>query len=327
MCAFHLKMCILKNHQGCNDAAINKSIEMDQVKMERLLRMLVFLGGTRRYSLEEIKEKFSISDSTVYRTIDTFHRAGFIIEKQKGTYRLSAACNAAQTLNRLLHFSEEEAYLLYKTINSLEGTTPVKERLASKLNSLYDVRALEKLGDCSREEIVGKLGEAMRNKQQVLLHDYRSSNSETITDRAVEAFAFLEDYSGVWCYDTGSHSCKQFKVARIARVHIAATGWQYARLHNTPFMDAFRMSAPAPIAIVKASLSLKACNLITEEFPLAEKCITQVNDHYELNIPVANFNGIGRFVMGLPGQIEIAEPIELKNFIKKQAEKISTPTR
>jgi hypothetical protein len=65
------------------------------------------------------------------------------------------------------------------------------------------------------------------------------------------------------------------------------------------------MAAENPVATVEALLSLKACNLLGEEYPLAKKHLTQKNGGYRLEIPVAGFEGIGRFVLGLPGEVEV----------------------
>lgn len=289
--------------------------------MLKLLRLLMLLSSNRRYTIEELESRTNQARRTIYRHLVEIENAGFILNRSNGTYRLQTNCENSKTLQKLLHFSEEEAYLLYKTIGLLEGDSTIKNRLAGKLNSLYDFRALSLLPDKNIHESVNKLGEAIREKKQVLLKAYRSSNSGTITNRIVEPFDFLSDYSGAWCYDPESCTSKHFKITRIETVEVLEEKALHQALHKIPFTDAFRMSAPEPIAEIKATLSLKAYNLLIEEYPLAEKYVQPIAGYYQLSIPVANFNGIGRFVLGLPDEIKVTESLKFKDFLKERIKK------
>lgn len=299
---------------------------MDQGKMERLLRLLMLLIGKRLYTRKELAERSGISERTIYRYLDTIESAGFILDRKDDTYCLKTDTPTIRTLQELLHFSNEEAYLLFNTISQLQGASPLKDCLARKLNTLYDFRALAQLKDGNIHEQVHLLSEAIRNRQQVCLRNYRSSNSENITDRKVEPFDFLADYTAVWCYDTVSNSCKQFKISRIQEVQLSDSSWQFAEKHQIPFTDAFRMSDSKPFTEVEALLNLKACNLLKEEFPLAEEYIQQEDQGYRLRVPIANFHGIGRFVLGLPGQVHVIGPESFKDFLREEVKKNYTLT-
>jgi proteasome accessory factor C len=299
---------------------------MDQPKIQRLLRLLMLLTGTRRYTLAELQQRFQTSERTIYRYFDTIEEAGFVVDRKDGAYRLSTETPPTKSLSNLLHFSEEEAYIFYKALSTIEGDSSIKERLICKLNSLYDFRALSQIKDKSVIEVISKLGEGIRSSKQVILYEYRSSNSHSIYDRTVEAFEFLPDYSAIWCYEKQSDTCKQFKIARIKQVEVLPYSWSYNEKHYVPFVDAFRMSANVPINNVKATLSLKAYNLLMEEFPLAENFIKPLNGKYLLDIPVADFNGIGRFVMGLLGDVQVNGPEEFVDFLKEKVKKFEVVT-
>lgn len=286
--------------------------------MQQLLRLLMLLAGTKRYTLHELQNRFDVSERTIYRYLDTIEEAGFVLNRMNGSYNLQADTPSARSLQKLLHFTEEEAYILYKTLSLIEGASPLKERLVNKLNTLYDFRALSQIPDKSSIQIISKIGEAIREKKQVLLLAYRSSNSDSIHDRTVEAFEFLPDYSGIWCYDKESKTCKQFKIARINDAELLQKKWQHEERHKVPFVDAFRMSAEVPVANVEAYLSLKAYNLLTEEFPLAQEFVQPEDGFYLLDIPVADFNGVGRFVLGLLDEVQVAGPEEFLVFLKER---------
>src|SRR5690625_1798767 len=81
------------------------------------------------------------------------------------------------------------------------------------------------------------------------------------------------------------------------------------------------MSAPKALVTVVLMLTLKACNLLMEEYPLAEKFIKPVKDRYRLEIPIADYHGIGRFVLGLPGETEVISPYSFIEFLNEQKQR------
>ena len=293
---------------------------MDQQKMQRMLQMLLLLSGTKRHKLQDLAERFELSERTIYRYLDTFESVGFVLEREQGSYRLQKDSNI-KSLQNLLHFSEEEVFILYETLNLIEDSSAIKEQLLRKLNVLYDYRILDQLKQHDDLNKIQIIREAIQNKKQVLLKDYRSSNSSSVSDRRVEAFDFLPDYRALWCFDAGSNMCKQFKLSRIATVEMTARYWENEKAHKIPFTDAFRMSDDAPIDHVVAVLSMKAYNLIIEEYPRSKPFIKEQGSGYLLNIPVASYLGIGRFVMGLPGEVEVLESEGFKEYLVGVREK------
>jgi len=291
---------------------------MDQQKILRMLRLLMKLCGNRYCSRQEMAVMMECTERTVYRYIDTFETAGFILERNEGLYRLLRKNNNTRSLQNLMHFSEEEVLILYETLESLEGTSSVKEQLIRKLNVLYDYKALKELQQKDDLTKIQILSDAIRNKKQVCLKSYRSSNSDKIRDRIVEPFDYMPDYRSVWCYEKESKSCKQFKLARISEIEVINRDWENEPLHTIRFTDAFRISSAKALDNVEAKLSLKAYNLLIEEFPLSREYVEENNSAYRLKIPVAGYQGIGRFVMGLPGEIEVLSSERFKEFLRKE---------
>ncbi|WP_124640586.1 MULTISPECIES: helix-turn-helix transcriptional regulator [Amniculibacterium] len=286
--------------------------------MEKTLKLLMLLNGTRNYSVPEIAIKFSIDERTVYRHFNKIKNAGFALEKKQGRYRLIPNHPETKTLKKLFHFSEEEIFLIHQILEAQKSSSSVKEKLLKKLNFLYDFNVISKLENTQQLKIIQDLNEAIQKKTKVNLLGYRSSNSSNIEDRIVEPFEFMGDYEGIWCYEIKSQQVKQFKISRIEKVEILNENWQHQSEHKIPFTDAFKMSAKKPVAIVELQLSLKAYNLLREEFPLAVKDISERENLYHLKTSIANFHGIGRFVMGLSDEIKIISPETFKTFIKEK---------
>ena len=289
----------------------------DQPKIQRLLRLLLLLSGNRSYSLKEIAERLEIEERSVYRYLSSLESAGLVLLRKNG-YRLATGNPHTKAINRLFHFSEDEAYVLYRLLAEAKGGNAVREKLVRKLHSLYDFKVLASLADKTELEHVNILKTAIQDQKQVTLKGYRSSNSQTIQDRRVEAFEFLPQYEGVWCFDPADKKNKQFLISRITEVIIEKTGWQYAHRHSIPFTDAFGMSAEAPAATIKLRLNLKACNLLQEEHPQAKQYLQPAGNEYIVDIPVADYHGVGRFALGLPGDVQVIAPIAFKRFLEKQ---------
>jgi len=166
-----------------------------------------------------------------------------------------------------------------------------------------------------------KLSEAMEQKNQVILKNYHSANSQEITDRLVEAFQFGEGFQSVLALDTKDKQCKYFKLERIGDVVILDKPYKFSKLHKKTNTDIFGISGRKEIWI-KLRLTLRAYVLMREEYPLSqpylEKEDTEESKSYIFNGPVLQFKGVGRFVMGLADEIKVLGPPEFKAYIKER---------
>ena len=296
---------------------------MDQPKLERLLRLMKMLTANVEYSVDDLADRLDMSRRTIYRYIDTFREAGFVIKKHGNYIRLDKESPHFKDISQLVHFTEEEAVILRRAIESIDDTNLLKQNLKRKLYSVYDSGTLaDTIVKGSNSSNVHSLIEAIENHKQVILHNYASSHS--IRDRKVEPFGFTTNYVNVWCFDTEDNRCKIFKTARIGKVELCDTDFQNAELHKENFIDIFRMIATEggePIT-VKLLLGRLAYNLIMEEYPLSEKYITKQDaSHWLLDTKVANLQGVGRFTIGLMDDIEIIESTELKEYINNYINK------
>ncbi len=294
--------------------------------MQSLLRLLMLLAGKRLYSISELQQRFALSERTVYRHIAAIKTAGFVVNCTNGGYNVSVENSPGRHLQKLFHFTDEEVCILHKTLSLYQYASLAQQQLIRKLHALYNVQLLDQMNDKTHLKNIGQLSEAQSSKKQVVLHNYRSSHSQRIDNRIVEAFEFTAEYSGIWCYDVEDNRCKQFKIARIEAVKLLTNPWANETFHLVPFVDAFHMSAAMPVATVEALLTLSAYNLLIEEFPLTEEHIQLCNGSYLLKIPVAGFNGIGRFVMGLLDEVQVLAPQAFNDFLKEKFKKFSALT-
>ncbi len=289
---------------------------MDQPKIERILRLMRLMLGSTYYTMQDLQDTLGMSERTIYRYIDTFKAAGFAVEKTHGNvFRLVTMKRPFPDLSKIVFFSEEEAYIVNRLIDSLDNTNALKQGLHRKLSAIYDATSIGDYVDKkSNSANIQALADAAKEKKVVILKKYESSHSSDVRDRRVEPFSFTTNYLDVWCYDLEDGKNKLFKIARIDDVIILEDPWTFERMHNSDAIDVFRMSGSERYHI-RLQLSLQAKNLLLEEYPLAEKYIRKNGNAYLFDGDVCALEGVGRFVIGLAADIKIIEGDALRVYI------------
>jgi predicted DNA-binding transcriptional regulator YafY len=292
---------------------------MDQPKLERLLRLMKMLTGNTFYSIKDLSERLNMSVRTIYRYIGTFREAGFVIKKQGDVRRIDKSSPYFKDISQLIHFTEEEAYILKSAIESIDENNLLKQNLKKKLYTVYDYKILaETIVHNERAQNVSRLVESIENKQQVILRNYRSANSKAMSDRTVEPFKFTTNYIQIWAYEPITNENKLFNLSRIDEVTLLDTAWQCEAQHQSGFVDVFRISS-FDLFPVKLKMGLRSASLLVEEYPLSEKQLTKISDNEWLfDTQVCSYDGIGRFVMGLLEDIAIVDSPDFSTFIEKK---------
>ncbi|HNW52248.1 MAG TPA: WYL domain-containing protein [Prolixibacteraceae bacterium] len=294
---------------------------MDQPKLDRLLRLMKMLTGNTTYSISELAERLSMTERTIYRYIDTFREAGFVIKKNGAVYRIDKSSPYFKDISQLIHFTEEEAYILKSAIESIDENNLIKQNLKRKLYTIYNYKILAETVVKGKNALnVNRLVEAIENKKQVVLREYGSAHTHSINDRLVEPFAFTTNYIQIWAYEPSSKQNKLFKLSRMGEVVVLDAPWSDEERHCAGSIDCFRISSHVLLP-VKLRLGMRAAQLLIEEYPLAEKELTKVSDNewiFETN--VCSYDGVGRFVEGLLHEVEIMGPPEFKCFIMRNME-------
>ncbi|MFI3248377.1 MAG: HTH domain-containing protein [Rikenellaceae bacterium] len=296
---------------------------MDQPKIERLLRLMKMLTANTTYSVDELAQRLEMSRRTIYRYIDTFREAGFVIKREGEFIRLDKESPHFKDISQLVHFTDEEAMILRRTIEGIDDTNMLKAGLKRKLYSVYDSGTLSSSRVSRRHSSnIHTLLNAIENRQCVVLKGYQSAHGSVVRDRHVEPFAFTQGYVQIWCYDLDDGRNKIFKSSRIASVETTGEGWSHEELHREGFIDIFRMNGQERLPVI-LELGILSYNLLLEEYPLAERDIEQISDNrWRLTTQVANYVGVGRFVVGLIDDITIVDTPALVEYLNSYVAKI-----
>lgn len=297
---------------------------MEQPKIERVLRLMKMMTGNNNYTVEDMAERLGTSYRSVYRYIETFKEAGFVVHrKEGGIYRLGKESRYFKDISQLIHFTDEEAHIVNQLLEALDNTNVIKQNLRKKLSAVYNCTSLAECVVEGKNAVnVNHLVEAITTRKQVVLRRYASSHTGIIRDRMVEPFGFTTNYVQVWCYEPSSGKNKLFNTARIGSVEVLSEGWRFEAEHHEGYIDIFRISGFEQKR-VQLELGVMAHNLLVEEYPLSTRDLTQIDEgHWLLDTEVCDYVGIGRFTLGLLHDIRILTP-EFEEYIRLTVERIS----
>jgi len=292
--------------------------------MKRMLEMMIMLSNNRYSSIESICDQFGISKRTFFRYLNTFRDTGFVVKTiSNNTYKLETTTKLKKELGDLLYFSQEEAQILKSAIDSISGENRFKQLLKKKLYAVFDYRLIANIALAPHDrEMLDILLKAQENRKKVKLVNYKSSHSNTTSDRIVEAYEITDSADQVWCYEIKSQSVKLFKISRMENVLILDEDWTFSDQHETGYVDIFRIHSTQKYP-VRLLLTNRAANLLLEEYPLSVNYLKEIAENQHLlETDVCSYEGVSRFILGLYHDITILEGDELKVFLKQKIKKM-----
>ena len=294
---------------------------MDQTKITKLLRLMKLLTGNVSRTIDQLAVEMGITPRTIYRYIDTIRESGFVVNKLYGNvYAMGKVGRGLSDFNKLIYFTEEEAYIVAKMINGIDNNNVLKRDLQRKLASIYDSTSIANyIDNTATAANVEALADAIKRKKQVVLKHYESAHSDEAKDRRVEPIEFTTNMIDIWAYDVENADNRMFKVARIQEVEVTDDDWAFKSMHKVQRPDLFRMTGSLN-EIIFLQLDTRAKSLLLEEFPLAEKELRRENGKWILTTRINSLEGVTRFILGLAADIRILEGENLRDYIRKYDE-------
>ena len=295
---------------------------MDQTKISKLLRLMKLLTGNVSRTIDHLAKEMGITSRTVYRYIDTIRDAGFVVNKLYGNvYAMGKMNRGLSDFNKLIYFTDEEAYIAARMIEGIDNNNVLKRDLQRKLASVYDSTSIANyIDNPANAANVEALADAIKHKKQVILKQYESAHSDEAKDRLVEPIEFTANMIDIWAYDIDKDENRVFKVARIHEVEVTDTDWAFKAKHKALKPDVFRMTGKLNEKIT-LQLDTRAKSLLLEEYPLAEKDLKRDGNKWILKTTIHSMEGVGRFVLGLAADIKILEGESLREYVQDYQKK------
>ena len=285
-------------------------------KIFRIIRLIRILADRPCKTALELVKILEVSRKTIYRDLETIEELGYLIDKdQRDAYFIFEADQSEST-----SFEPEELQLLNQLIGAIEGKNPLKESLRKKLFlSSTLVPLSEELMDMHLAKIVHRLSNAIEEKKQCRLIHYRSASSDVPQNRLIEPISLTKNNEQLAAFDLDKQAIRHFKLKRIEDVEVLVKTCSH--FNQAIITDIFGFPSEESI-LVKLQLSTRAYQLLIEEFPDVRPFTSHEADKnkrsYRFVYEARSLIGIGRFILGLPGEIVVESPVELKEYLKKR---------
>ena len=306
---------------------LNKN-EKEYTGRTRSLKILfTIVESPYTYTIKRLAECYDVDSSTIRRDFEAFQGAGFDIDHdERFRYGLSAE-KKYDSLKSLLVFTPKEEEILTDALRSLTEQGKTVEKLQNKLSRIYDVSKMHNTFDKNFLTKMDKLEKAKTEKKVVLLKDYPSTNSNTVSTRTIEAFHISAEEDIIHAYDLEKKAIRHFRISRVTKVETTPQYWTCENHHSIVATDPFRIQDNNQVKI-HLRLKIGARNELLERFPLTRTYIKEAPEGgdglYDLECRVNHkFYGLSNFILGYHNDIvAIYEPESLIEYVREEATKL-----
>ncbi|WP_317125856.1 HTH domain-containing protein [Seramator thermalis] len=115
-------------------------------KLERLLRLMKMLTANNSLTVDEIADKLGISSRSVYRYIDTFRDAGFVIKKRITAPSSTSLRLISKTLAGSFTSPKKKTTISSSPLSKALTKTTAVDKLLPVLRPRYVIAKLERMG-------------------------------------------------------------------------------------------------------------------------------------------------------------------------------------
>ncbi|HWT76506.1 MAG TPA: YafY family protein [Mobilitalea sp.] len=292
------------------------------MQINRLFEIVYILMNKKNVTAKELGERFEVSQRTIYRDIETLCQAGIPIYTNKG--KGGGICLMEHfVLNKSVLSDQEQKDILSALQGFKAANYTDTDQILSKLNSLFgnknpDWIEVDFSYWNSNEEDKRKfhqLKDAILN-YQVIQFDYYNSygqeSSRTLEPRKL-IFKGQAWYLSGYCRD--KKSFRFFKISRIKGLTITSeifTPMPYQEPEDEPQA---RISQQTTEVVLKAAASM--AYRVFDEFP-AETVQRQEDGSFLIHTKLFAGGWIYGYLMSYEDQLEVLEPVELRNDIIKR---------
>jgi predicted DNA-binding transcriptional regulator YafY len=286
---------------------------IEAAKLLRVLSLIRLLNQRPGYTVAQLAQLLDCDRRTIYRYLELLEAVGYLIDEDSQGRKFIFEARSEWHPS----FSTRETALLRQALATVNVDGPLRESLYRKLYLTSELVPLaDELLDIHRARMIERLSEALRKGQRVRLVRYQSTNSGTIRDRDVEPLGFSEDFTILNAVEVEAGKTRTFKTRRIADVQVLAEPCVLSQPDEV--LDAFGM-AGTDWKPIELRLTARAYRLLTEEYPAARAFLFPQPDSAELPYQfrglVRDYTGIGRFVLGLPTEVNVVSPADFRDFL------------
>ncbi|NJL13858.1 MAG: WYL domain-containing protein [Microscillaceae bacterium] len=283
----------------------------------RIFRLIRALSQHPPLTKTQLAVRLGTTTRTIERDFELLEELGYLVEYNLD-YRYFI-CVEAFPAEKNVQFTLEETQLLQTLLQS-ERQHPLRDSLVRKLFVHSELRPLSEnvmLADQSLK--IRLLGQAITERRYVWLRGYYSVHSQNTRDRYVAPTSFSENYESINAYEPESGQEKAFRIDRIFKAEL--TDQSHQQTPTTRDQDFFGFNDPLPFMVLLRMSDLPYRKLM-EEYPATKPFLQRAypgtNQPYVFRAEVRNVRGIGRFILGFPGEITVEGPALLRDYLNER---------
>jgi len=289
-------------------------------KLYKVFTLIRLLNTPPAKTAQQLMRQLDVKKTQFYRYINLLKEIGYTIDKD-AKHRFSF-----QFIDHEVHkkgltkdmLGSDELGYLHELLQSQTALSPLAESILHKFDRHLSLAPLaDALPQLHRSRMIQLIRFGINRNRELTLRGYRSLTGNRISDRHVEPLDITADHRYLIAWDLDKDDQRQFKIERITDVEVLETAFKPGRTSSP--MDIFGLTGTQWYD-VKMKLGTNPHNLLIEEFPLSRAYIRTRNGEVFFEGQVRNFKGIGRFVLGFPGEVEVIAPEAFKAYLKKKIE-------
>jgi proteasome accessory factor C len=283
----------------------------NQNRIYRVFQLINYLKAKPAKSIRSIMQFLDTSERTVYRYLDMLKDLGFRIERDGGN-RIWITDNGDSTVP----FTDQEVDYLEKLIKTTGKHSKIAESVLQKIRHSGELQTGANLMfKAHLGRLVEQISIAIVEGRQLLIKNYSSANTQTISNRVVEPMCFTDDYESVSAFEVKTKKNKYFNIERMSEVEVLESKMQYEQLHEFYKPDIFGFQGKSVNKEIEIQMSMRAYLLLNEEYPMSIPYIKHIpdTDEYHFTAKVQSFKAPGRFVLGF---LEDVNVLGSKDFIR-----------
>ena len=292
---------------------------MNHSQYAKELDLLSILIDGDSHTTEELCQVLGTSRRNLYYYLQFLRDYGFeLVRTNSGKYYIGPRSPFFQKIATTIGFTKQEVNYLFSLLAGADQKDTLQHSIKRKLERNYGLSTF--VDDETRKKISRNaevLNKAIEQKKIVLIKDYSSPHSKSVTARVVEPFMFLNERADVRCYELASKMNKTFKLSRMGSVVITDTDWGFESQHKELFTDIFLFSGDTRYTITLRMGQLSH-SIMLEEYPMSENSFIQEDEtHWIFTTEVVSYLGIGRFVLGLFSDITVLGDEGFKGYLSE----------
>ena len=273
----------------------------NQNRILRVFKLITLLKTFPAKSIKRLSESLEVSERSCYRYMDLLEELGFEVGKDAHNKFFLQADQVVEP------FTKEESHLIQEVLSVSVKNNPLVASIKAKLPSLEESNIMaSNIVNGHLAKLVSQINEAIASKTQIMLHNYQSASSESISDRLVEPIGFTANYQYVCAFEVESQQNKYFKLERMGGIENLTEIIKFQERHQLLKPDVFGFNDSGEKFQVKLKMSMRAMLWLKDDYPETASYIQESSDgKWVLEVEVNSMEPVKRIVRSMPGEVEV----------------------